>query len=138
MLGHKYTLLDYMRADKVSPWDLPNQRNLLHPLVQASLDEFTPQKWFTIAGAFNLLCLAKTEGLLADCDDYLKKMEQELASLGNCSRNWQILAVSVVTQMAYFLEVVPAATYIKLHRLLVQRTQKNGRKRNPEDTYARA
>lgn len=131
-ITQKYSLLDYMRADKVQPWPLPDKCYLLRPLVAATSSPMDIEKWAEVAKAFNVMSLAKEEGLLIDKDNYLRLTEADLVGALSDSQEWPILANSVSTQFAYFLEEVPQATYIRLHRKMVQRSQKNGRQ--PSDT----
>jgi hypothetical protein len=121
----KYELLDYLRADKQQQFSLAEKRKLLRPVVQASLDKLTLTGWFEVTSAYNLLFLAELEGLLVDEDQYLAKVKQGLVDVLAKPEDWATLASSISVQFAHFLEEVPQATYIRLHRKMVQRTQKN-------------
>lgn len=122
-----FTLLDYLRADKLNPWSMARKRALLRPVVQAATGEMTLEKWLAVAGAFNMLWLAKDEGLLVDEGNYVERTKAELADTARAKQNWLQLSNSVLVQYAHFLQEVPEATFIRLHRKMVQRTQKNVR-----------
>ena len=137
-MNQTFTLLDYMRADKINPWSMARKRALLRPVVQAATGAMTLEKWLAVAGAFNMLWLAKDEGLLADVDNYVEATKAELANTEHAKHHWLTLSNSVLVQYAHFLQDVPEATFIRLHRKMVQRTQKNvksGRAQHPDDTH---
>ena len=137
-MNQTFTLLDYLRADKLNPWSMARKRALLRPVVQAATGEMTAEKWLAVAGAFNMLWLAKDEGLLVDEGNYVEHTKAELADTARAKQNWLPLSHSVLVQYAYFLQDVPEAPFIRLHRKMVQRTQKNvkaGRAQHPDDTH---
>ena len=133
-----YSLLDYMQADKQRPWSLDASRRLLRPLVRASLEPMTAEGWIAVTGAFNVMWMAKDEGLLQDQDAYVESMKAQLVEVFTEKGKWAGVSNSVCTQFAHFLQEVPQATFIMLHRKMVQRTQKNDNTHVGRRTFAAA